>query len=62
MIKALAIVPYEGLYEIMKEVTQDVNDIEFQIELGNLHEGVAIAKEAEKDGYHVIISRGGQLP
>ncbi len=59
MIKALAIVPYEGLYEIMKEVTQDVNDIEFQIEIGNLHEGVAIAKEAEKDGYHVIISRGG---
>ncbi|MCS0543824.1 hypothetical protein NXY55_28015 [Aeromonas veronii] len=43
MIKALAIVPYEGLYEMMKEVTQDVHDIEFQIELGNLHEGVAIA-------------------
>lgn len=59
MIKALAIVPYEGLYEMMKEVTQDVHDIEFQIELGNLHEGVAIAKEAEKNGYHVIISRGG---
>jgi transcriptional regulator with PAS, ATPase and Fis domain len=59
MIKALAIVPYEGLYEMMKEVTEDVHDIEFRIELGNLHEGVAIAKEAEKNGYHVIISRGG---
>ncbi|MCM3694018.1 sigma-54-dependent Fis family transcriptional regulator [Neobacillus niacini] len=47
------------MYEVMKEVTQDVNDIELQIELGNLNEGVAIAKDAEKNGFHVIISRGG---
>jgi len=59
MIKALAIVPYEGLYEIMREVAQDFNDIELHIEIGNLNEGVALAKEAEKIGYHVIISRGG---
>ncbi|WP_053362769.1 sigma-54-dependent transcriptional regulator [Bacillus sp. FJAT-27251] len=59
MIKALAIVPYEGLYEMMKEVTQEVDDIQLHIELGNLHEGAAIAREAEHEGYHVIISRGG---
>lgn len=59
MIKALVIVPYEGLYEIMKEIQQEVDDIQFDIELGNLYEGVAIAKEAENKGYHVIISRGG---
>jgi transcriptional regulator with PAS, ATPase and Fis domain len=59
MIKALVIVPYEGLYEMMKEVQQEVEDIQFDIELGNLYEGVAIAKEAENNGYHVIISRGG---
>jgi transcriptional regulator with PAS, ATPase and Fis domain len=59
MIKALVIVPYEGLYEIMKEVEHEAEDFQFHIELGNLHEGVAIAKEAENNGYHVIISRGG---
>jgi transcriptional regulator with PAS, ATPase and Fis domain len=59
MIKALVIVPYEGLYEMMKEVAQEVEDIQLQVELGNLYEGVAIAKEAENNGYHVIISRGG---
>jgi transcriptional regulator with PAS, ATPase and Fis domain len=59
MIKALVIVPYEGLYEMMKEIQQEVEDFQFTIELGNLYEGVAIAKEAENDGYHVIISRGG---
>ncbi|MEH7309131.1 sigma-54-dependent Fis family transcriptional regulator [Neobacillus drentensis] len=59
MIKALVIVPYEGLFEMMKEIKQEVEDIQLQIELGNLHEGVAIAKDAENNGYHVIISRGG---
>ncbi|MBU8878287.1 PrpR N-terminal domain-containing protein [Bacillus sp. FJAT-29790] len=59
MIKALVIVPYEGLYEMMKEIDQEVEDIQLHIEIGNLHEGVAIAKNAENNGYHVIISRGG---
>src|SRR5699024_4119419 len=59
MIKVLVIVPYEGLLEMMKEVSQEVEDIELQVELGNLSEGVAIAKNAENEGYHVIVSRGG---
>ncbi|NHM30865.1 PrpR N-terminal domain-containing protein [Neobacillus terrae] len=59
MIKALVIVPYEGLYEMMKEIQQEVHNMELHIELGNLHEGVAIAREAENNGYHFIISRGG---
>ncbi|MDN3019740.1 PrpR N-terminal domain-containing protein [Paenibacillus sp. BSR1-1] len=59
MMKALVIVPYEGLLEMMKEIQQQVDDIQLDIELGNLHEGVAIAKAAEHNGYHVIISRGG---
>ncbi|MGX8793157.1 PrpR N-terminal domain-containing protein [Oceanobacillus sp. M60] len=59
MIKVLVIVPYEGLLEMMKEVSQEVEDIELQVELGNLSEGVVIAKNAENEGYHVIVSRGG---
>ena len=59
MIKALVIVPYEGLLEMMKDISQEIEDIELHIELGNLYEGVAIAKNAENKGYHVVISRGG---
>ncbi|MFP5114740.1 PrpR N-terminal domain-containing protein [Bacillaceae bacterium C204] len=59
MIKALVIAPYEGLFEMMKEIDQEVDDFELHIELGNLYEGANIAKDAEKRGYHIIISRGG---
>src|SRR5690625_6252369 len=59
MLKVLVIVPYEGLFEMMKEIDREVKDIQLQIELGNLYEGVNIAKTAENEGYHVIISRGG---
>ncbi|MDQ0199361.1 PrpR N-terminal domain-containing protein [Neobacillus ginsengisoli] len=59
MIKALVIAPYEGLFEMMKEIQQEVDDFELHIELGNLYEGANIAKDAEKRGYHIIISRGG---
>jgi DNA-binding NtrC family response regulator len=59
MIKALVIAPYEGLFEMMKEIEQNVKDFELHIELGNLYEGADIAKDAEKRGYHIIISRGG---
>jgi DNA-binding NtrC family response regulator len=59
MIKALVVAPYEGLLEMMKEIEQDVEDFEIHIELGNLYEGANIAKDAEKRGYHIIISRGG---
>ncbi|MGM0876798.1 MAG: PrpR N-terminal domain-containing protein [Bacillota bacterium] len=59
MIKALVVAPYEGLFEIMKEIVPDVKDFQLHIELGNLYEGIDIAKDAEKSGYNVIISRGG---
>jgi transcriptional regulator with PAS, ATPase and Fis domain len=59
MINALAIMPYEGLYEMMKDIAVDMTDFHLDIELGNLEEGAAIAKNAENVGYHVIISRGG---
>lgn len=59
MIKALVIVPYEGLFEMMKEIEQEVKDIQLHVELGNLYEGAAIAREARNNGYDFIISRGG---
>ena len=59
MIKALVIAPYEGLIEIMRETAEEVTDFELHTELGNLYEGVEIARRSETNGYDVIISRGG---
>ena len=57
MIKALVIVPYEGLLEMMKDISQEIEDIELHIELGNLYEGVAIAKNAENKHPRIYIFR-----
>ena len=59
MIKALVIAPYEGLIEIMREIAEEVTDFELHTELGNLYEGVEIARRSETNGFDVIISRGG---
>jgi len=59
MIKVLAVVPYEGLYEMMKDIAFEMTDFHLTVELGNLEEGTQIAQSAEDNGYDVIISRGG---
>ncbi|QHE51651.1 PrpR N-terminal domain-containing protein [Pontibacillus sp. HMF3514] len=59
MIKALVITPYEGLVEIVKEVAEEVDDFDIYIKQGNLEEGLAYAREAEEEGFDLIISRGG---
>ncbi|SFM46821.1 Transcriptional regulator containing PAS, AAA-type ATPase, and DNA-binding Fis domains [Gracilibacillus orientalis] len=58
MIKALLIAPYSGLAEIAKKAAYP-DDIQLDIVIGNLDEGVKIAQQAEKQGYQLIISRGG---
>src|SRR5699024_2859652 len=56
--KTLFIETYSGLAEITKKMDiQD--DIDLDITIANLEEGVQAAKLAEKQGYEVIISRGG---
>ncbi|WP_174614670.1 PrpR N-terminal domain-containing protein [Virgibacillus ihumii] len=58
MIKTLLIAPYQGLAETAKKM--DVPDeIELDVTIANLEEGVRVAKLAEKQGYELIISRGG---
>jgi transcriptional regulator with PAS, ATPase and Fis domain len=59
MIKTLVIAPYEGLLELIKETAKEIDGIEIDMEVGNLYEGIELAKKAEKSGYDVIISRGG---
>lgn len=56
--KTLLIAPYPGLAEIAKKM--DVQgDIDLDITIANLEAGVQAAQLAEKQGYELIISRGG---
>ncbi len=58
MIKALLIAPYSGLAEIAKKTVLP-NDVQLDVVIGNLEEGLKIAQKAEKQGYQLVISRGG---
>ncbi|MGP4105903.1 PrpR N-terminal domain-containing protein [Virgibacillus sp. L01] len=58
MIKTLLIAPYQGLAETAKKVDTP-EDIDLNVTIANLEEGVKAAKLAEKQGYELIISRGG---
>ncbi|WP_068675150.1 sigma-54-dependent Fis family transcriptional regulator [Oceanobacillus sp. Castelsardo] len=58
MIKALFIAPYTGLAETVKK-TDIPDDFDIDIEIANLEDAIDIAERAEKDGYDLIISRGG---
>ncbi|WP_100011607.1 sigma-54-dependent transcriptional regulator [Lentibacillus sediminis] len=58
MIKTLMIAPYQGLAETVKKINVP-EDIELDVTVANLDEGVKAATAAEKQGYELIISRGG---
>jgi len=54
------IAPYEELYDLAIEVTKDLDlNLDIHIELGELSEGVKLAKYWESKGAEVVISRGG---
>ncbi|MFA1820036.1 PrpR N-terminal domain-containing protein [Virgibacillus oceani] len=57
--KVVAIVPYNGLKEIIQTVKPKVKDINIEIKIGDLEKGVKLAKEAEMNGANILISRGG---
>ncbi|MEM5593851.1 hypothetical protein AAHH67_22635 [Niallia circulans] len=60
-IKTLLIAPYPALEHVMEECIKVEPELNMKIELANLQEAIPIAKEAEKQGIEVIISRGGLL-
>lgn len=57
MYKILVIAPYIGLKDIFEEVCKEY-DKKMDIQVGNLYEGLKIAKRLEKENYDAIISRG----
>ncbi len=57
--KILAIVPYAGMKEIMNELVAQRSDIDLAVEVADLEYGVGAARRRMKEGFDVIISRGG---
>lgn len=55
--KFLVISPYEGLKDLFLEVNKEIRK-EMDVYVGDLSEGLAIAKSLEHRNYDVIISRG----
>ena len=58
-IKVLFVAPYAAMENLIEECRLEETEIELHIKIGNLQEGVVLAKEAEAQGFDVIISRGG---
>lgn len=56
--KVLAIAPYNGLKELMITLGEK-EEFELQVEIGDLEEGLTLAKDAIHNGIDIIISRGG---
>lgn len=58
-IKTLFVAPYATMKNLIENSASEQDELDVHIEIGNLQEGVEIARKAEKQGYEVIISRGG---
>ncbi|GIP40058.1 sigma-54-dependent Fis family transcriptional regulator [Paenibacillus sp. J31TS4] len=58
-VKVMAIAPYPGLKELILEMARELPHFEVRAEVGDLTEGVRLARQAEAEGCDLIISRGG---
>ncbi|MFP7737356.1 PrpR N-terminal domain-containing protein [Priestia aryabhattai] len=56
--KVMAIAPYNGLKELMITLGEK-EEFELQVEIGDLQEGLTLAKDAVNNDIDIIISRGG---
>jgi transcriptional regulator with PAS, ATPase and Fis domain len=60
-LKVKFIAPYPGLKELINCFKNQYKQINFDVSIGDLKEGVQIAVQAEHDGYDLIVSRGGTM-
>ncbi len=58
-IKILGIAPYDGMKTLMQNAAKDRDDLDLDVYVGDLKEGVKIAQQYYQSNYDVIISRGG---
>lgn len=57
--RILAIVPYNGMKEILNNIAAENGDLEFNIHTANLQKGLEIVQSCNLDNFDVIIARGG---
>ncbi|ANS73501.1 hypothetical protein AWM70_01970 [Paenibacillus yonginensis] len=58
-IKTLFVAPYEAMVNLIEECGKEESELDLHVQVGNLQHGVALAKQAEAQGFEAIISRGG---
>jgi transcriptional regulator with PAS, ATPase and Fis domain len=58
-IRILGIAPYAGLKELMQEVAAQRSNIDLEVFVGDLTDGVNLALEHQRRGFSGIVSRGG---
>lgn len=58
-IRLLGIVPYEGMKALLANLAEEYPQVEIDVFVGNMDEGVEIAKSNFYSNYDAVISRGG---
>ncbi|MBF7095637.1 sigma-54-dependent Fis family transcriptional regulator [Alkalibacter mobilis] len=58
-IRILAIAPYEGLKDLINEVSQENDLLKVTSYIADMKEGALLAKEMQHKGYDIILSRAG---
>ncbi|BBP92213.1 hypothetical protein BsIDN1_58310 [Bacillus safensis] len=58
-IKVLGVAPYKGLGDVLIDLAKEEENMTFQLVVGDLRSGVALAEQAEAQGMDIIMSRGG---
>ena len=58
-VKILGIAPYAGMKIIMEQLASQRNDIEMDVYVGDLDQGVQIALNNVQSDYDILVSRGG---
>ncbi|MBB6448712.1 transcriptional regulator with PAS, ATPase and Fis domain [Geomicrobium halophilum] len=58
-IKIGIIAPYPGLKTLAENMAKEYLDFEATVQEADLHEGIPVVQRFEKEGYEIIISRGG---
>ncbi len=58
-IRILAVAPYEGLQELLEREVRAFPEMQMDVVVGDLEEGVRLAKDHFHGNYDIIISRGG---
>ncbi len=57
--RILAIVPYNGMKEIMNDIAASNEEIELTVRLGTLQEGLEIVRSYNLDDFDIVAARGG---